>query len=900
MQPASPWWSFQRSSSEGADSATAGTCSAPSADHVCDDVVGQLGEACALTALSRHASALRSLSTLRRHRDLDSSVAGLVDYLSEAIQIDKESHRLSTDTAAVSASPPLRAQAAPVDVVETDWQRTTAAAVGVAAGFAGADGVQPSVYADVASGVHAFREAILSVTSVRRKLLMCHEAFVAVGPAVKHLRYLRDKLLTYAKSYPLFSAPLVHLSREMELVEALLAAEFKASRLNGVGAFADLARADRLLGAYFGSGRFVGQAWVSEGCSIMTSAVESCGGGGSGCGGVSAPASTSPTAACKAERRRPSQPSLSPAIGAFGSNCSLVSAASAASSTSPSPAARIGPTLLSSERSVSAPPFALPLAAPTSHAVHRQSGVQFTELEQRYLSIRAHCVRKLRFLCGSGFSAAARLGPRQILEAQAAVGGGGSATAVGSSAPCDADGGGPRRRCQVERGPACSYSEALAELAELPGVAFAGVFANAKQLPQLQASCRLASGAGLSAPLQDSAWLCPANLRSGSALSEGAEASTSASAAAEAGCWAAEPTRIAAAAAPTALGGPEGGGDFDWWALTFVTAVSPGKALEEWRQRPELKLLRTALMQACRKRHAEGRLSSCRSARGSLRRAQPQIPAGHGHRVRRYSTQGSAVAAASSFQVPGSPALPHGESPGLKLPIKPLGGDALLGRAVDVPSAPTVIASAGSDLSASEQNHPQGNPRAICSSGTAPTCSKCLVLPLDLGWFQSPLFVSVVLHDSKRSCTEAREGHPTASRQQLTWSSACGSQEATWHESVVSEGASSHGGSDAGPPRGAAAAAAAAQATAAGASAADYSRGGCCTRGPPGRGFLQLLGNLWRRSMAAVAETDARGDESDEEDPTAAAERLLWRLANSVSGRDLRRGTLGEQRGRTQ
>eukprot|EP00927_Polykrikos_kofoidii_P014691 TRINITY_DN16482_c0_g1_i1.p1 TRINITY_DN16482_c0_g1~~TRINITY_DN16482_c0_g1_i1.p1 ORF type:complete len:842 (+),score=101.03 TRINITY_DN16482_c0_g1_i1:235-2526(+) len=759
---------------------------------------------------------MKSLVAFRRRHPSDSNVAKLFECVSEVVLIDRDGHHLNYEggTGLLASAILLRGQVAcsDVDVPEvmsprsvaqssnTRWVEEGASATSVvapataefmmAAAQTATSPVAPNSprgsrcsqtsekgeristhfptnVAVSIRGARAFKEAMVLVTKARKSLLMSTDKFLAVHPTVKFLRSVRDSLYTLAALYPLFLAPLTRFACEMELLEALLAAEFKASRLNGVGAFSELVRADRLLDAFFVRSRFIGNcsAQTDIDMSVATSdSRDEC----SWDSLLVPPHSTEPQQARKAECNRMSSQRKR--------STSLISATSVASKNAlKRVASDLSAASVRSERSA--------LVDSPSEPVQGYDGGVYTGLEQRYLTIRAHCAKKLWFLCGVGFSSATNIGRRQILDGQAVHGGSCNADAVGSSQSADVDSAGPQQSCQTGIVTRCVYSKDLTRLVNLPNVTFAGVFANAKQLPRIQVECRHAGSAGLGTPFHDSAWLCPVQPRSGSTHFKRAVAS-----APTAPC-------VGASAAPSKAGVTEGGGECEWWALHFMVNPSLGettaqlgaqatagqqesrstvsglKALEEWRHQPEVKLLRMALLQACQKRHATSQVSTCRSSAGQL-------------------------------------------------------ADDLFDRSVDVPTEPSTLA-----------------------SDTLSEGCKCLVLPLDLGWFPSPLFVAVMMKDISRS---------------RTGSAAVASPSVQSAGFITGISASS---------------------VDAGVSSVASDRSQTCV--PRGHDFFSHLKNMWRRSFTTVAE-GAVCERREEQDPTVEVERLLWRVASLVSGRDLR------------
>eukprot|EP00927_Polykrikos_kofoidii_P077535 TRINITY_DN74472_c0_g1_i1.p1 TRINITY_DN74472_c0_g1~~TRINITY_DN74472_c0_g1_i1.p1 ORF type:complete len:815 (+),score=97.34 TRINITY_DN74472_c0_g1_i1:98-2542(+) len=790
-------------------------CTAFVDGRVTGRVYGQLGEACSFLAVSRHADAILCLRNIRQDCPKNSSVAKLVDCVHEAVRKDFDDHNLSfIDTAELAPSVALQGRATSAETLfpsSVTPRRSVSIPISVTScGTGGDDGtVRPPATsqaddcplhsANVAigtRGANAFKEAIMSVSCARRKLLSCRDKFVSVRLAVKYLRSLRDSLHMTATTHPLFLAPLLRLAREMDLLEVLLAAEFKISRLNGVGAFVELVRVDRLMAAYFGQTRFVDEAsadeddFSSEGGSfgqLWSSAVST--------------------------RSQPLNGSLPRrADRLHGSNASLV--------------------------------LPMPQVTASSQDKVEQNEMLVTRLEQRYLYIREHCARKLWFLCGSGFAEAARLSQRCILDPQTTPGAGSSTAIAGVSYQVEVD----NRRSQDHRQqrtvPPCVYSDELAKLSKLPGVAFAGVFANAKQLPHAQAGCRHASSGGLGTPFQDCAWLSHRQRRNGSVPTERAMASQPVP---KAGRQSA-PTNNAASGA----GGPENVGEFEWWALSFMTCRSPVQipvqvgvsmavemgrcnmsgleALDEWRQQPELKLLRAALTQACRRRHAEGPCSSSRAL---------------------VADGPSSVSAVS--------------------------GDALLGTAVNVPATPMIL-----------------------DSQTSLGNCRCLVLPLDTGWFASPLFVAAVMYGSKHGRTEAATAETASARPHVGDGTTeaprlkhDGSRQAPISMPRTLPGRNEGGGLDGSPsdsPCGSDGGVSSGASGVMDASSADALAGERADRNTCVTKAKDVMSHLrrWLLNPPAARTEDVPDRMSRDEDPKVAVERLLWRIANLVSGRDLR------------
>lgn len=259
----------------------------------------------------------------------------------------------------------------------------------------------------------------------------------------------------------------------------------------------------------------------------------------------------------------------------------------------------------------------------------------------------------------------------------------------------------PRGRSDV---PSCAYMRDLRLLAEREGVDFVGVFANAQQFPHLNEDLR----AGRQDPLKEAAWLLP-------------------------------PLEIPSSGADPAAG-------FRWWALAFASKVSTGlQAVETWRHMPEFQALRAALGKACSGRHTTSRtrpghvqsqasLEGRRDGQANTLTASLPVSSPLSASLCVASSWGQETFGSwSTSLAPPSPSI-HSQSPWVRKKKSEVRNDkvsehmdgyaecSLCAAAVDVPDGP--MESCPEDVSASP--------------------FRCLVVPLDLGWFQSPLFVGLV------------------------------------------------------------------------------------------------------------------------------------------------------------
>jgi len=358
-----------------------------------------------------------------------------------------------------------------------------------------------------------------------------------------------------------------------------------------------------------------------------------------------------------------------------------------------------------------------------SKSTLRSSGpcTSMPELEQWYHSFYTHCLERVYLIFGGGFEAAASLGPKQIAEVrmpfrqitqlydhiptnEATH----FDTAAGELLPTMTQLGRPHRR----------YLEHLHNLATMPSTVLVGIFANARLLPHLQDTNHMSPtvgvipGAGMATPLQDSAWLVT---RPG------------------------DPLLVAGGSPP--LEGSE-----DWWALAFfakcgdlhsdqASVCSGLEAIEVWRHSREWRELRKALGRACAERHTSQPVRT--PARFT------QVPS---QSRRRGSTQTS-----SRFSLSG--AIPAVDIPSsAELPPRSVTDevrDDCLSGMVERPKAPTVTCVDGDN--------------AVSASRTAEagglSTFRCLIVPLDLGCFQSPLFVGLVARDQAAASCGAVSFH---------------------------------------------------------------------------------------------------------------------------------------------
>ena len=74
--------------------------------------------------------------------------------------------------------------------------------------------------------------------------------FVVVLPALRRVKGLRELASRKAEAHQFFARSFERLAVEAELFEALLTADYKASLLAGIDAFAEIQRAEHLLKRY--------------------------------------------------------------------------------------------------------------------------------------------------------------------------------------------------------------------------------------------------------------------------------------------------------------------------------------------------------------------------------------------------------------------------------------------------------------------------------------------------------------------------------------------------------------------------------------------------------------------------------------------------------------------------
>lgn len=540
---------------------------------------------------------------------------------------------------------------------------------------------------DADAWLAAVLEFVCLVHQPLRSVAPDSERYITIVPTVRRLRHLQEKVGKSAEDHKLFADPLLRLKLEAQLLEALLSAEFKISLLQGVDAFAHLSQAEQHLHKYLDAPRrrseFIGASVVSRKSHLSYSSAQS-------------------------------------------------------------------------------NPPGLP------------------KLESWYVWFYAHVLGHLRLICGAGFQAAARFGPKQI-ETQGQVG------SVDTIVPLPS---------QVQPAQRCNYLEDLSALAAHPGVAFVGVFANAGQLPHLhgwhrQTASRGTSSANasLAAPFGDPSWLLAPASAAGTSSSSTATPDTN---------------------------------EFEWWTLAFAaadTSNSPGKrvreamsgqeALEAWRHTAELKNLRESLTAACKDRHALRRamsqsrqhswsfgspraLTSSRLAAAiSQSAANVGPPTPLSLRKGRYAPRDRERAdGVSSPRPPGSPRLgmppqqAFATSPVLTAAPQPFGACAsgmLPSSASRIqldfssgdlgsptrrlnPSAfdsGTSMAALGNSMAAPDEHvfDVQGllvdvpdAPKSTWVPGSGGDDSgseafRCLVVPMDVGWCPSPVFLGVVVRD---------------------------------------------------------------------------------------------------------------------------------------------------------
>jgi len=568
---------------------------------------------------------------------------------------------------------------------------------------------------DICNGARLYANAVSEMAhALWTPLLTRRRIFIVPGALRERLLWIRTVFEELVDVETLFAEPFKNLALEVEFLEAYFASELKVSLLKGGDAFAELVKANSALSRYLGkrARRLHRGDTGNSAARTMTSLFSG-----------SSPMSSMLSAGRNLELPR----RLS---GSFGIAGLLVS------SVAPCPVE-----------------------------------VDYTRLEQRYMCMNAHLREKLQLLCGGGLAAAARFGGEQVMDMTLYE----DFVSVHSYFPAAA---GPTpvqpldkdqpysTKCPTPQVlssgalsgslPRCDYVESLAKLAEIPGVAFVGIFANMQQLPHLASSGRashlgpasmvssIPTGCPFAAPLYDSNWIVSASPPEDDDVG-GARKSAAASAAQRE--------------------------EFDWWAMAFVgidpkdssdqnpsppsdaseqTSRKPTlcglEALDAWQCQPELEYFRTALTQACRERHSvemfdrfgaylsPNRIPFWRRLAQKSPQTSPYGPR-PGRCRNPASTRGSRRRASSDGQM--SPlALPS--------PVRSRGGSSV-DVAVSVGPCPDIDCL----FDTRYVNAPRGatimNFHVHRGSQTHPATS--LVMPLDMGWFPAPLFLGLVLRD---------------------------------------------------------------------------------------------------------------------------------------------------------
>eukprot|EP00929_Paragymnodinium_shiwhaense_P036380 TRINITY_DN19505_c0_g1_i2.p1 TRINITY_DN19505_c0_g1~~TRINITY_DN19505_c0_g1_i2.p1 ORF type:complete len:619 (-),score=129.67 TRINITY_DN19505_c0_g1_i2:50-1906(-) len=276
------------------------------------------------------------------------------------------------------------------------------------------------VVANCRREVAEYADCLVELLDIRLVVLCSPEKAVNVSALRRKLNQLRQKVKK-AKgkaNKDLFTAVLTRLVDEADLLEALMAADYKASMLKGLEAFNQLLRADMLLLRYF---------------------------------------------SLQAEPAQESKPS--------------------------------------SENS-------LPLEE-ASHERRPCRQHELTPLEKRYLWLRSHCAAKLQLLCGASMAAArASLQPstaqQQVRKPDASPALAEMSPMSPHSSPPESSADGAASAREIDKAattkdasqeayerlgtlcrsaapwlPTCDYLAELEDIVRLPGVSFAGVFANA-------------------------------------------------------------------------------------------------------------------------------------------------------------------------------------------------------------------------------------------------------------------------------------------------------------------------------------------------------------------------------------------------------------------------------------
>lgn len=564
--------------------------------------------------------------------------------------------------------------------------------------------------ANAADATGAFVEALVDFASgILRPVVLAADMFLEPRLLLVRVRAAKRGFSILADTHQLLEKPFNRLCAEAELLEALLTAEFKMSVVKGLDAAVELVRAREAMVQFLDTKRsigFDGRCCPGDPFQDTTMLTTS-----------SAGQSTSATS--NLDRGRVGSTSRGSCASACESSTADVSWAS--------------------------------LRRPLSTSLPGGSGDRnFTRLEKWFIRFHEHCVSKHAFLFAGGFAAASLFGPRQVMEPHVGAG-----SFIGASVSSDKSAEerlGSQSSSDAETGSKSkTYLQDLHGIAAFPGVSFVGVFINSQQLPHLRATKRSmglehnAPAALIAAlPFLDSAWLLP----------------------------------IAAAEDGTTPDGNSGSNDFEWWSLACVstdknqiesgmgTRLREGtEAIDAWRHDSRFRLLRTALGVACRERHAKQMPWSPQPASPLLSPSSPRLvvestdaampalslgqsPASDFRRQKHMASQGGASLAASISRS-SEPASPP--SPFLLPPSGWSGeGDYLLAGAVKTPETPIALSSScpaepGSD-----------------------TPYQCLVMPLDLGWFPSPMYLGLVFDDQIRASTPLLSSNQSFNSQNLT------------------------------------------------------------------------------------------------------------------------------------
>lgn len=720
-------------------------------------------EACELMVDCCHHSASRKLEEIKRDFRSDTAMQRLSAYLEKIVDLDRDYH---VRRGLVMGSAP---NGVGVGSSNTSPAFTTPVLVSIRTLSVELRGQAVATRSPLSTLIErtrvdadAYIEVLLEFSRrLHADIIHRQDSFVAVLPALRRVKGLRELASQKAEAHQVFARSLQRLALEAELFEALLTVDYKATLLAGIDAFAELQRAEHLLARY---------VQRSGPCLATPSAFNSAV-GADALRGLGGSASSLHSLACVPNKN-------------FGTSASLVSQ-------QPPLGASLTSTMISGRLSC----VELP-----------DSGGGLSVLESWYEWFCSHCTGRLLLLCGAGLAAAAHLGARQIVEpwvGQASSAGvwnrgGSSLGSSDSGTPLVARPSTEQSTCTTEIPPgrlrtpaldppvlapqraeshACTYLSDLRSLASLPGVAFVGVFANARQLPHLQdPHCISAIDPGkvmkndsVSAGMEDSAWLlAPVTAPSPHNLTY-SEASVL------------EPMWALAFAAAEIQGGEQPR------VLCGLDALRQCRHASEWRQ------LRRDLSNACRARHTPHTPAPSVTSyqprsppRPDVSAAATPLPVGLRKRnylqrtIERNSMSSAVLGEGSGEQFPDlSRARGAGSNPNLPGPtdldmamhvahassacepatvhadadsplVKPRasswsgpgapGHEAILSHVVN--SVDRVLVS-------DHVTSPQG-PAGLMASGVADASAvpfQCFVAPLDLGWFPAPLFLGLVAQD---------------------------------------------------------------------------------------------------------------------------------------------------------